>query len=304
MIKHISLWIIVVRSYDQFVHETRYSTGPDVAFWLADSITELTEAARGRVVVTGSHGGLFSGAEAARRAARGVIFNDAGVGLDGAGVAGLHLLDERGVPAAAVSYDSAPVGDAAGTAETGILSHVNAKAEELGCRVGMTVVEAAACMELAAPAGEPGLEARHLLFDGGECSIWALDSASLARPDDAGHVVITGSHGGLVGGRPESALKVAARLAVYNDAGTPSGSGGTRLPVLAALGIPAATVSTYSARIGDARSTYFDGVLSNVNSVAAACGARKGMSTKEFVFDMTGMIVDGAGATAVRTRRG
>jgi hypothetical protein len=292
------------------VPETYPTTSPDLAptFCLADSITQLSEASRGCVIVTGSHGGLFSGAEAARRAVRGVIFNDAGVGLDSAGVAGLPVLDTIGVPAAAAAHDSAPVGDAAGSAETGILSHVNAAARELGCRVGMTVAEAAAHMELAAPPGDTGLEvgreARHLLFDGGECSIWALDSASLVRPDDAGHIVITGSHGGLIGGHPDSALKVAARLAVFNDAGTPLGSGGTRLAVLAGLGIPAATVSTYSARIGDARSTYFDGVVSNVNSVAAAGGARKGMSTKEFVFRMTGVIVDGAAATAARTQRG
>jgi hypothetical protein len=50
----------------------------------------------------------------------------------------------------------------------------------------------------------------------------------------------------------------------------------TRLPVLAARGLPAATVDYRSARIGDARSLWETGVLSAVNEVAAAHGWRVG----------------------------
>jgi len=114
--------------------------------------------------------------------------------------------------------------------------------------------------------------------------VWCLDSNSLLRADDAGHIVLTGSHGGLVGGNPESALRVRAHAAVFNDAGIcPDGSSTSRLPVLDEWGIAAATVSAASARISDGRSSYQDGVLSMVNERARAVGAKPGMSARDFV---------------------
>ena len=43
------------------------------------------------------------------------------------------------------------------------------------------------------------------------------------------------------------------------------------------------TVAADSARIGDARSTYEDGVISRVNATAAAFGLRDGISARDFV---------------------
>ena len=57
----------------------------------------------------------------------------------------------------------------------------------------------------------------------------------------------------------------------------------TRLPALDERGIAAATVSAASARIGDALSTYADGVLSHVNATARALGGQPGMSAHIFV---------------------
>jgi hypothetical protein len=113
--------------------------------------------------------------------------------------------------------------------------------------------------------------------------VWALDSNSLMRPDDVGQIVLTGSHGGLVGGNPESALRVRAHAAVFNDAGIcPDGSSTSRLGVLDQWGIAAALVSAASARISDGRSSYNEGVLSMVNERAMAVGARTGMTAREF----------------------
>src|SRR6202040_459704 len=84
--------------------------------------------------------------------------------------------------------------------------------------------------------------------------VWALDSASLVLPEHKDAIVITGSHGGLLGGKAETALKYDVRGALYNDAGIGKDSAGTsRLPALDAHGIAAATVSAASARIGNAR---------------------------------------------------
>ena len=68
---------------------------------------------------------------------RGVVFNDAGLGKDGAGIAALARLDEAGVPALAVSHMSAQIGDT-GDGSLGIVSHVNGEAARRGVAVGQT----------------------------------------------------------------------------------------------------------------------------------------------------------------------
>ena len=57
----------------------------------------------------------------------------------------------------------------------------------------------------------------------------------------------------------------------------------SRLPALDRRGIAAATIAAASARIGDARSSYEDGVLSRVNRKAAALGLTPGMTAREAV---------------------
>src|SRR5689334_10486021 len=84
-------------------------TSPSLLF--LDSITKLTPGAKGAVVVAGSHGGVYCGYLAARGALRGVILNDAGLGLDEAGVSGLAYLEKLGIPAASVGHDTARIGD-------------------------------------------------------------------------------------------------------------------------------------------------------------------------------------------------
>ncbi len=103
-------------------------------------------------------------------------------------------------------------------------------------------------------------------------------------PDHREAIVVTGSHGGLLGGKPETALKYDVRGALYNDAGIGKDEAGvSRLPALDRRGIAAATVAAASARIGDARSTYQDGIVSRVNARAAALGLGEGISACEFV---------------------
>src|SRR5262249_62069039 len=90
--------------------------------------------------------------------------------------------------------------------------------------------------------------------------------------------------GGLIGGKPETALKCDALGALYNEAGTGRDDAGvSRLPALDARGIAAATVAAASARIGDARSTYEDGIVSRVNARAAALGLGPGIAARDFV---------------------
>ncbi len=66
---------------------------------IVDSITELCAQDAGCIAVSGSHGGISSARYAL--AARPVlsVFNDAGVGKDGAGLAALDFLQAHGLAA-------------------------------------------------------------------------------------------------------------------------------------------------------------------------------------------------------------
>ena len=253
---------------------------------IVDSVTALTPQATGAVAVTASHGGRYPAQVAASHGLRGVLFSDAGLGLDGAGIAGLALLQSLGVPAAAVSHLSARIGDGQDVWKRGVISAVNEAAAALGCREAQSVTVAAERLRRGPPCPKRTLaltEARVLLRQG-TVPVWGLDSNSLVRTADAGAVVVTGSHGGLLGGRPGTAVKADVLAAVYNDAGIGiDGAGISRLPALAARGIAAATVAAASARIGEARSTWERGVLSAVNEPAAAAGATPGMTVPDFV---------------------
>jgi len=259
---------------------------------VVDSVTQLPALARGRVAICGSHGGVYSAYLAAKAALRAVVLHDAGVGCGGAGIAGLAYLGRLGIPAVAVDSRSARIGDGTDCAARGRISHANGIAAALGCVIGQRAADSAALLEEAAPcvvAPPESREARSRIDGpwGGRALVWALDSASLVQPDDAGQVLLTGSHGGLLGGLPETALKVDALAALYSDAtGGIDGAGYTRLPALDRRGIAAATVDAMRARIGDGRSTYSDGILSRVNATAAARGARPGMTAHEFVLSI------------------
>jgi len=239
----------------------------------ADSVTQLGEVA-GRVLVAGSHGGLVAAHYAAKARVRAVILNDAGVGLEEAGVAGLRLLDSIGLAAAAVDHASARIGDGADMLARGRISRANRMAAALGVTAGMPCRDAAVRLSNATlPAGSlpEYREGRFILAEG----VHGLDSIGMLRAEeDAGRVLVIGSHCALHGGRPATALPVDAALAFFNDAGGAI----SRLAVLEGRGIPAAAVSCTSARIGDARSMWASGIISFANDRAVARGVAPGKS--------------------------
>ena len=110
---------------------------PDTPPLLVDSITEAIGTGAGRVVVSGSHGGISAGRFALQAGVRLAVFNDAGVGLDRAGIAGLDLLQAQGIAACTVSHDSARIGESASTFECGVISHANAAAAAMGAAAGL-----------------------------------------------------------------------------------------------------------------------------------------------------------------------
>jgi len=111
---------------------------------LLDSVTQVTQAHAGHVVVTGSHGGASVARYACAVPARLYVFNDAGIGKDRAGVAALAGLDGDGIAAVAVSHDSARIGQAQDAWDHGVISAVNAQAAALGLAPGQRLRDAAA----------------------------------------------------------------------------------------------------------------------------------------------------------------
>lgn len=258
-----------------------------------DSVTHLTSAHRGLAAYCASHGGTYAGYFAAKMGIGAIILNDAGIGREQAGIVGLHLLDALGVPAAAISHASARIGCGTDGFKRGRLSFVNAAARQLGLEPGMTCARALQCMSIAkltpSPAPAPLAEARFEIVRASNerIRVFGIDSNALVTADDVGHIAITGSHGGLLGDKAATAIKVDVACAIYNDAGFGADAAGiSRLPALDARQIAGACVSCFSARIGDARSTYEDGYISALNETAAGYGGAIGQSCRAFVAAM------------------
>lgn len=255
---------------------------------VCDSVTRMGDNVRGHVAVAASHGGVFAVHLALAEGVAGLVVCDAGVGLERAGIAGLDYANRLGVPCAAIHHRSARIGDGADCTSRGLISFANPRAVALGVRVGMPAMEAARCMAAAQlsavdPGPSPDESRRVLPGTHGHRTVVLIDSASLVAEEDAESVVITASHGGLLGGRFETAIKLPVFAALYNDAGIGcDGAGVSRLPALDARGIPAATVAAGSARIGDARSAWETGVISRVNQAAHALGAREGQGARDW----------------------
>jgi hypothetical protein len=255
---------------------------------LADTVTKLGPAHKGCVLVGASYCGVYAAYLAARERVSAVILNDAGIGLEEAGIGGLAWADALGLPAAAADHRSCRIADAKDAIANGVISHVNAEAAILGCQPGISVSLFAEMMQQAQPlASELPVygEARFVLREAaGGPMVVGCDSTSLLTPEDAGRIAVTASHGALVGGnRNDGAVAVDLAGVTFNDAGIGKEEAGVlRLAVLDERRIPAATVAAMSARIGDARSSWRTGVLSRVNEAATALGVQTGMTTEMF----------------------
>ncbi len=122
---------------------------------VVDSITELRPHDAGCIAVSGSHGGWSASQYAIAARPLLSVFNDAGVGKDGAGIAALGLLQAEGLAAALVGHDSARIGEARSTLEDGIVRHANALARALGAMPGMRCRDVVRRLTLKPQSGSP-----------------------------------------------------------------------------------------------------------------------------------------------------
>ena len=257
----------------------RAKTGGRVV--VSDTITILETADAGAILVSASHGGISSGEFALAVPLPAVFFNDAGIGKDRAGVAGIDFLETRGIAAGAVAHTSAMIGEGMDAWENGVISVLNAPAEAMGFHVGEPL-QAAACR--VADAGLPDVvfteaprhaDLRKVPVDGYGERIILMDSISMIREPDAGAAVVSSSHGGAVSG--EFALMHRPRVVFFNDGGIGRNEAGVAsLALLDAEGIACGAVGHESARIGDCIDHFENGVLTRVNTAAKAMGFREG----------------------------
>lgn len=254
---------------------------------ILDSVTKFERRDFRKIAIAASHGGAYAGYLAARVGIRGIILHDAGIGKDQAGISALPYLDGLSIAGATIDYRTARIGDGQAMAETGVVSHVNQTASQAGCAVGQPTMVCARAMQTAKGAGGevPGYaEARFVLQDTPEGpKVMGCDSTSLVQPEDEGQIVVTASHGDLLRDSPSWGSRPDVLAAIFNDAGA---SDPSRLPDLDTRNIAGATVSAESARIGDARSTYEDGIISHINETARRRGARIRMTCRDFVQQM------------------
>lgn len=263
-----------------------FDGGADGRVMVADSLSYFEhEPWLNDVVVGASFAGAPTAAMPMRPGCKGWIAHEGGPGKDQAGIGGLALAQKFGIPAAAIATMEAGLSEGP-TLLTGHVSACNDVAARLGVRVGQTGSEAAIKM-LKAPKGKPcdlsGMideEVHEMLSTpkGKVISVWSFSRIEGERPND---VFCVASHGGKV--MAQYALRVKPRGLIANDAGGGlNGTGSSGLALVDELfGMAAATVSSASARIGDAVSTYNDGVISALNPTAALRGVKVGMTARE-----------------------
>lgn len=129
---------------------------------------------------------------------------------------------------------------------------------------------------------------KRVVAEHGRRKVILMDSISHVDAGDAGHIVVSGSHGGVSSGEFAGNRTLAAVF--FNDAGVGKDEAG--IAALNMLDVPAGTVGHSSARIGDAEDAWRHGVLSHVNRAAARCGFMPGERLQDAVTRLAHVLGD------------
>ena len=213
-----------------------------------------------------------------------IIAHDGGIGRAQAGISGLPLCDRFDIPMAAVAGKTALLSNG-NSLYCGQISVVNEAAKALGVSVGQEGREAADRLLEARPgrciAAPEELDlAVHEVGKVGDSRIlarvWLLDLPN----DHARDVFALGTHCAAVAA--EHAFRWNVKGWIANDAGfAKDDSGIAALDICGAKGMAAASVSVFSALIGDGLSTWRDGIVSAANGPARDQGVVVGMEAGE-----------------------
>ena len=169
--------------------------------------------------------------------------------------------------------------------KSGVVSVVNEVAARRGCLPGHNVRQVAKCLLESSEENDAGEvpdigETRTRVGNTGHREAWAIDSVSLARAEDRRAILLTGSHGALLGGKPDHVLAVDVFAALQRCRRRQDGADSRCLPDTRGITV------RHTARIGDGRSTY-ERVVSHQQGAAAR--AARGMGTREAVARLLGL---------------
>ncbi|ASB50721.1 hypothetical protein CDL62_16980 [Alkalitalea saponilacus] len=271
---------------------------PD-AIVLLDSLGDLQSDNTRPILVCGSHcGGNQELAKHVKNChVKAVFLNNAGVGKNEAGIRGLSHYEAENILACAVDHNSAEIGIARDTWESGTISHSNTLAEELGIEIGNSVQEAVAkIIKIIKPDSPTQKSKNHTSLnrdnnsskdlkqqtqtqiDG--VSITVTDSITFLNKNNSGEIVVCGSHGGLSAG--EYAQKHHVKAVFFNDAGIGKNNAGVKsLESLCDAGILACTVDCMSAEIFNGKDVLENGIITVCNQLAKDQNIKEKMTVKE-----------------------
>ncbi len=229
-----------------------------------------------------------------------VFLNNAGIGKNQAGISGLVHYEIENILACAVDCNSAEIGVARDTWESGIISHTNNLAVKAGIQTGDSVQEAVAKIinlidlpssiqinkhfestvnEKKESTSKVDLKKQiQIQIEG--VSITVTDSITFLNENNAGDIVVCGSHGGISAGH--YAQKHGLKAVFFNDAGIGKNNAGIKgLDGLNDAGIIACTVDCMSAEIFNGQDTLENGIITVCNQLAKARNIREMMTVKE-----------------------
>lgn len=270
---------------------------------LLDSLGDLQVSNTSPILVCGSHcgGNRDLAKHVSNCQVKAVFLNNAGIGKNEAGTRGLAHYAAEGVLACAVDNYSAEIGISQDTWDSGIISHINTLAAEAGIKVGNSVQEAVAHISPSVndlssnPADaitEDPSEGEEKASKGDlkkqsqmqvdEVTITVADSITFLNENNAGDIVVCGSHGGASAGHYAQKRKVKAVF--FNDAGIGKNDAGVKsLDSLNDSGILACTVDCMSAEIFNGQDVLSNGIITVCNQLAKAAGIREKMTVVEAV---------------------
>lgn len=139
--------------------------------------------------------------------------------------------------------------------------------------------------------------ARETVAELGGSKVVIMDSITSVEEGDTDQIVVSASHGGVSSGGFASEHRLG--VVFFNDAGVGKENAGiAALAMLESRGVAAGTVSNESAKIGEARDHWENGVISHLNDAARAKGLREGEPLREA---LTSVYDTGSASAAGRT---
>ena len=114
-----------------------------------------------------------------------------------------------------------------------------------------------------------------------------MDSITHVDEGDTDQIIVSASHGGVSSGGFACEHRLGAVF--FNDAGVGKENAGiAALDMLEKMGVAAGTVDNDSAKIGDAKDHWENGIVSHLNETAKAAGLREGLPLREAISSVYG----------------